>query len=140
MLSQTSEYALRAMVCLASRDGGLMATPELADAANVPHSYLAKVLQMLASADLVAGRRGVGGGYRLCRESEQVNLLDIVNAVDPSKWLRVSVPADDPALEALQRTLDRANHSVVRILGQTTLASIMNQGEDQGAIIHHLAS
>ncbi len=140
MLSQTSEYALRAMVCLASRNGGLMATPELADAANVSHSYLAKVLQMLASADLIAGRRGVGGGYCLCREPEQINLLDIVNAVDPSKLLRVSASVDDSALEALQRTLDRANHSVVRILGQTTLASIINQGENQGAVVHHLAS
>lgn len=140
MLSQTSEYALRAMVCLASRDGGLTATPELADAANVPHSYLAKVLQMLASADLIAGRRGVGGGYRLCREPAQIKLLDIVDAVDPSKWLRVSAPVDDPALEALQRTLDRAIHSVVRVLGQTTLAGIINQGENQGAVVHHLAS
>ena len=80
MLSQTSEYALRAMVCLASGNGGLTPTPELAKSADVPHNYLAKVLQMLASADLVAGRRGVGGGYRLCRDPEQIKLLDIVNA------------------------------------------------------------
>ena len=140
MLSQTSEYALRAMVCLASRNSGLTATPELAEAANVPHNYLAKVLQMLSSADLVVGRRGVGGGYRLCREPGQIKLLDIVNAVDPSKWLRVSAPVDDPALEVLQRTLDRASHSVVRVLGQTTLADVINQAEDTGPVVRHLAS
>ncbi len=140
MLSQTSEYALRAMVCLASRDGGLTATPELAKAANVPHNYLAKVLQMLAAADLVAGRRGVGGGYRLCRDADQIKLLDVVNAVDPAKWLRVSAPVDDPALEALQRTLDRATHSVVRVLGQTTLAGVVQHNNGQSEMVHHLAS
>ncbi len=140
MLSQTSEYALRAMVCLAANGDGLTATPELAKAATVPHNYLAKVLQMLAAADLVSGRRGVGGGYRLCREAAQIKLLDIVNAVDPSKWLRVSPPATDPALDSLQRTLDRASHSVVRVLGQTTLADVINDAEDDGPVVHHLAS
>lgn len=138
MLSQTSEYALRAMVCLAARGDRLCPTPVLAKEADVPNNYLAKILQMLSSADLVAGRRGVGGGYRLSREASEIKLLDIVNAVDSSKWLRVSSPSGHPALESLQRTLERASHAVVRVLGQTTLEDVI-RGSGVG-LVHNLAS
>ena len=44
MLSQTAEYALRATAALASCDGRLVPTAELARRAGVPTPYLAKVL------------------------------------------------------------------------------------------------
>ena len=64
MLSQTVEYALRAMVCLAQSPDQLTPTPALASKTKVPPNYLAKVLQVLAQAELIEGRRGVGGGSR----------------------------------------------------------------------------
>ena len=67
MFSQTTEYALRAMACLAMYPDDLVATPTLAEQTKVPANYLAKVLQQLAAAKLITGRRGVGGGYRLAR-------------------------------------------------------------------------
>ena len=48
-------------------------------------NYLAKVLQLLARADIVTGRRGVGGGYRLTREPKDISMLDVINAIDPIK-------------------------------------------------------
>jgi Rrf2 family protein len=39
------------------------------------------VLQQLAGAGLVEGRRGVGGGYRLARPSSEINMLDIIRSV-----------------------------------------------------------
>jgi acyl-CoA dehydrogenase len=64
LLSQTVEYALRAAVCLAGRDEG-QTTPEIAETTKVPPSYLSKVLQGLARAGIVEGKRGVGGGFKL---------------------------------------------------------------------------
>ncbi len=83
MLSQTTEYALRATVCLSYSRDGLVSTSELAEMTKVPMNYLAKVLQLLAKADIVVGRRGVGGGYRLTKTPEEVSILDVVNAIDP---------------------------------------------------------
>ncbi len=141
MLTQTSEYALRAMVCLACQRDRLSPTPELARLADVPQNYLAKVLQMLASADLVTGRRGVGGGYRLSREPADIKLLEIVNAVDSGRWLRVAAPSENPALASLQETLQEASNAIRRVLGQTTLGDVLDRVDGSGpAVVHNMAS
>ena len=88
MLSQTAEYALRATICLSYTKEGLVSTSELAEVTQVPMNYLAKVLQLLARADIVTGRRGVGGGYRLTREPGEISMLDVINAIDPIKRIR----------------------------------------------------
>ncbi len=83
LLSQTTEYALRAMSCLAYLPDGLVSTAQLAEVTHVPMNYLAKVLQSLAKADLITGRRGVGGGYRLARPASEISMLDVINAISP---------------------------------------------------------
>ena len=83
MLSQTTEYALRAMSCLAYMPDELVSTAQLAEVTRVPMNYLAKVLQLLAKAELISGRRGVGGGYRLIRSASDISLMDVINAIDP---------------------------------------------------------
>src|SRR4051812_36360166 len=88
MFSQTTEYALRAMACLALYPDKLVPISALAELTKVPPNYLAKVLQQLAAAKLIGGRRGVGGGYRLKKPPEQVRLLDVINAVGEVKRIR----------------------------------------------------
>lgn len=71
------------MSCLAYMPDELVSTAQLAEVTHVPMNYLAKVLQSLAKADLISGRRGVGGGYRLTRPSNEISMLDVINAIDP---------------------------------------------------------
>lgn len=81
MFSQTTEYALRAMAWLAVNEGELVPTNEIATHTMVPPHYLAKVLQQLASSDLITGRRGVRGGYRLARSPRDISLLEVMRSV-----------------------------------------------------------
>jgi lysyl-tRNA synthetase class 2 len=60
MYSQTAEYALRAMACLALRPNVLVSTNVLARETKVPSNYLSKVLQTLANAGLIEGRASPG--------------------------------------------------------------------------------
>jgi len=46
-------------------------------------NYLAKVLQLLARAGIVSGRRGVGGGYKLTRPPADISMLDVIDSIDP---------------------------------------------------------
>lgn len=71
------------MSCLAYMPDELVSTAQLAEVTLVPMNYLAKVLQSLAKADLITGRRGVGGGYRLARPANEISMLDVINAIDP---------------------------------------------------------
>jgi Rrf2 family protein len=83
MLSKTAEYALRALVCLGSRDGCSVSANVLAEETRVPRRYLNRVLQDLAAAGLVVSRPGPGGGYEVARPTTKITILDAVNAVDP---------------------------------------------------------
>lgn len=90
MISQTAEYALRAMVFLALKDSGLTGH-EIAEATRVPPGYLSKIMQQLAKNKLVNSQRGIGGGFVLARKADQISILDVINAVDPIERL-VSCP------------------------------------------------
>jgi len=88
MLSKTAEYALRAIVCLATPPVHPKSADVLAQKTKVPRSYLHRVLQDLTGAELVRSRPGPGGGYELARSSDQVTILDVINAVDPIERIR----------------------------------------------------
>ena len=85
MISQTSEYALRAVVWLAEHRDRAQTTDEIARGMKIPAGYLSKVLQTLARARLVVSRRGLGGGFALTRLPSEIVPLDVINAVDPIK-------------------------------------------------------
>jgi Rrf2 family protein len=79
MISITSEYALRALVVLAASGmGATMQTRELAAEANVPPSYLSKILATLRRTGLLGGSRGIRGGYSLARAPHEIRLIDVV--------------------------------------------------------------
>jgi len=132
MLSQTVEYALRAMVCLAQSPDRLTPTPALASTTQVPPNYLAKVLQVLAQADLIQGRRGVGGGYKLTRPADKISMLDVVNAIDslePIKSCPLSIADHGTALCSLHRRLDEAVRMLIeRFEGVSLQDLILEQG------------
>ncbi len=85
VISQTAEYALRAVVCLGGSTGEPMTSAAIAKLTRVPHGYLSKVLQGLSRAGLVDSQRGVGGGFVLVRSLDELTVLDVINAVDPLK-------------------------------------------------------
>jgi Rrf2 family nitric oxide-sensitive transcriptional repressor len=126
VLSQTTEYALRAAVFLAIERRPCTAA-EIAEAASVPAGYLAKVLQQLARAGVVSSQRGLGGGFALRGDPGDVSLLDVVQAVDPIRRIR-SCPLDLPehrrSLCALHRKLDDAYAVIEASFGDTTLAEL----------------
>jgi Rrf2 family iron-sulfur cluster assembly transcriptional regulator len=99
MLSVTSEYALRALAYLAAQPPGTaMLGRDLAKAADVPASYLSKILLTLRNAHLVDTTRGLAGGYRLHRPAREIFLIDVVELFDgvsrtkPACFLRHQKP------------------------------------------------
>lgn len=83
MLSTTSEYALRALACLAAQPPGTaLLGRDLAKAAEIPANYLSKILLTLRNAELVDTTRGSGGGYRLHKPADEIFLIDAVELFD----------------------------------------------------------
>lgn len=83
-VSTRGDYASRALLSLALHGDGRNPTSvrEIADRTALPQPYLEQILLALKGAGLVRSKRGVGGGYVLAREPEQILLSQIVSAVD----------------------------------------------------------
>ena len=83
MLSQTAEYALRAVLHLAARGGdAAVGAGEIAAQLNVPERYLARVLNALAHEGVLTSTRGAQGGFRLARAAHELTLAAIVAPFD----------------------------------------------------------
>ena len=128
MFSQTSEYALRAIVWLATHFPEPQTTQQIAAATRVPAGYLAKVLQSLGRADLVNSQRGLYGGFTLTRPPGEISVLEVMNAVDPIRRIEscpLGIASHGKDLCALHRRLDNAIAHIERAFSQSTLADLL---------------
>ncbi len=82
-ITSSTEYATRLMVTLARAHGqAAMPAERLSESENVPIDYVNQLLMRLRRAGLVESRRGTGGGYTLSRSPEQINLGQVLKAVE----------------------------------------------------------
>jgi Rrf2 family protein len=127
VISQTAEYALRAVVHLSMADGALT-TQDIASSTKVPAGYLAKVLQSLARAGLLSSQRGLRGGFRVTRDPHDLTVLEVINAVDPIRRITacpLGLSAHGDSLCALHQRLDDAARSVEEAFGSATIADLL---------------
>ncbi|MBI3408931.1 MAG: Rrf2 family transcriptional regulator [Planctomycetes bacterium] len=130
MFSQTVEYALRAVVHLASESPNACTTGGIARVTRVPQAYLAKVLQNLVQAGVLRSQRGLGGGISLVKSPEELTLLDVVNAVDPIRRIKtcpINPSTNGSRLCALHRRLDSAMAMVERAFSRTTMRDLLDE-------------
>jgi Rrf2 family nitric oxide-sensitive transcriptional repressor len=131
MLSQTAEYALRAVVYLAQHPGESCTVDSIARGTHVPVGYLAKIMQQLSRCGLTSSQRGLHGGFHLTRVASEITLFDPINAVDPFLRIRtcpMQIEHEGDDLCALHRTLDNTLAAVERTLKGTTVAQMLVQG------------
>jgi Rrf2 family protein len=83
MLSQTADYALRAVLYIAERgDDGPVRVGEMARALRIPQNYLSKILHRLARSGVLASTRGKTGGFQLAVRPERLHLAAVVSPFD----------------------------------------------------------
>jgi Rrf2 family protein len=129
VFSQRVEYALRAVVYLASQAPRGCTTEQIAQATRVEHrAYLSKVLQALRRKDVVRSQRGVGGGMTLTRSPKELSILEVVNAVEPIRRIRtcpLGLASHGERLCPLHRRVDDALAYMEAAFGGTTLAEVL---------------
>ena len=82
-VSAKSDYALRALIELASReDGSPVSAEELGRLQEIPHGFLQAILADLRRAGVVISQRGQSGGWRMARDPDAVTVADVIRAVD----------------------------------------------------------
>ena len=130
MFSQTTEYALRVVVHLASLRGKPATMRQIAAATLIPSGYLAKVLQGLSRAELVVSQRGLHGGSILARSAGKMSVYDVIQSVSPLPRIRacpLGLKSHGNRLCALHRRLDDALSVMESAFRKSTIADILEE-------------
>lgn len=137
MISQSAEYALRAVVWLGGHPGATLSTPEIARQTKVPAGYLSKVLQVLARAGLVTSTPGRTGGFVLARPANRISVLDVINAIGRLPRIDrcpLGVEGHGGQLCPLHKRLDDVAAHAERVFGDTTMADVLKSSGSGGVL------
>jgi len=137
MLSQRAKYALKAMICLATRRDEVPASvTDIAEEGNIPRSFLEQILSDLKRRNLLISRRGKQGGFLLARPPKDISFADIIRHIDGPLALApcASRTAYRPCPECgdvktctIRRTLLEARDATAAILERTSLADAVKR-------------
>jgi len=128
MISQTVEYALRAVVTIAQHDGKPCTSSSISETTQVPSAYLSKLMQGLVRSGLVSSRRGKNGGFVLTRAPEDITVYDVVQVVDPVQRIAhcpLGIGSHGTTLCPLHRRLDQAMQMSETVLRETRISDVL---------------
>ncbi len=102
-ISTRIQYGLRFMMYLANAGNeNYISITDVARLQGIPEKYLENIVSQIKSAGLVKVKRGARGGYKLNKSPEDINLLEIFEALD-GEVLSYETPGSD---------LSTVNHQV----------------------------
>ena len=135
LISTKGRYALRVLVDMAEHQSeGHIPLKEIAERQDLSEKYLESIVKELVKNGILSGVRGKGGGYRLRRPPEQINVGDVLCIMEGS--LAPVACLEDGALPCVRasecRTLEfwRGLDEVIRSYTSSRyLSDLMRTGE-----------
>jgi Rrf2 family protein len=124
-----ADYAVRAVVELSgSSQDAPRKVDEVAQAQGIPVSFLENILTQLRSSGMVRSQRGPEGGYWLAQPPEEINLAQIIRAVEgPLVGVRGQRPEEIEyvgSAESLQQVWVALRASLRKVLEHVTVADV----------------
>jgi Rrf2 family protein len=124
-----ADYAIRAVVELThSSQESPRKVDEVARAQGIPVSFLENILTQLRSSGIVRSQRGPEGGYWLARPPDEVNLAQVIRAVEgPLVGVRGQRPEEIEyvgSAESLQQVWLALRANLRKVLEHVTLADV----------------
>ncbi len=128
-LTTFSDYAMRVMMYLGLQQGQLATISEIAHAYGISENHLTKVVHHLALRGYVETVRGKGGGLRLVRAPNTVNIGEMIRASEGNAGLLPCLNKEGAC--CIQNTcklmgiLREAQSALFGVLDQYTLADLL---------------
>jgi Rrf2 family protein len=131
-VSAKTDYALRALIEMASRDDGRpVSAEEIGRLQEIPHGFLQAILADLRRAGVVASQRGQAGGWRMAQSPADVTVADVIRAVDGPLvsvyGLRPEAVSYNASADALQHVWIAARSSLREVLERVTIESLVDK-------------
>jgi Rrf2 family protein len=134
-ISRGAEYAIRAMLDVAMVENrALETTKEVAEHQGIPKVFLPKIVQRLVQAGLLRAHRGPAGGIALSRSPKEINLRQIIEAMDGPIALNTCLllPNECPRLSIcpIHEMWQKTQQSLITTLESITLAQLAARGKE----------
>ncbi len=138
-LTTFSDYTIRVLIYLGLQNGKLVTISEIARAYDISENHLMKVVHQLALRGDVETLRGKGGGIRLAREAEHINLGVLLRATEGGESLLGCMDvASDCRIQScckLIPVLKEAQDALFAVLDRYSLADLLCQQEPLARIL-----
>ena len=103
-LTRFTDYSLRVLIYLGLQDDQLVTIRKISDAYGISRNHLMKVVSLLTRMGYLKAQRGPGGGIRLARIPEDINLADVIrDTVEDLVMVAISLGTCFAAKKALGR-------------------------------------
>ena len=134
-ISRGAEYAIRAMMDVAATEGGEIArTRQVAEHQGIPKVFLPKIVQRLVQAGLLRAHRGPAGGIALSRPPGEINMRQIIEAMDGPIALNTCLllPGECPreSICPIHEIWVKTQDELLRGLESITLSKLVARGKE----------
>jgi len=126
--------ATHVLALLAFGKGEAMTSEYIAGSVNTNPVVVRRILALLAKAGLVSTQEGAGGGVRLARPAESIDLQSVYEAVETDPLFALHPQKPNPSCPvgrtiqlALEPTLEDAEKVLLRSLAGTTVANLVGR-------------
>ena len=81
-LSKMTDYAVVILAEMATHNGALLSATGLSEKTRLPEPTVSKILKLLTKKDIVSSKRGINGGYSIIKAPDEINMADVITALD----------------------------------------------------------
>lgn len=143
MLSNTSRYAIRALIYLAihTSDHEKIGIKKIAEELDIPSPFLGKILQTLVKQNLLASTKGPNGGFGVNEQTPELSLHDIIRVIDGddlfSKCVITNKPCSDhgDTVCSLHSHYQEIRGGIEKLFSDHTIGSLAEEFSSSGGEI-----
>ncbi|MBM3422688.1 MAG: Rrf2 family transcriptional regulator [Chlorobi bacterium] len=78
VLTKNTDYAIRALLTLGEAKGGYLSARAISLEQEIPYQFLRGLLQEMIRHGLVFSKEGVGGGFKLAKEPDEILVSELI--------------------------------------------------------------
>lgn len=141
-LKKYTDYSLRTLIFVGLRkDNELASIKEISEVYDISHNHLGKIVHELTRLGLLESIRGRGGGIRLSKPPEEINIGHLIRLLESDFTLLECFDSEknhcviSPGC-TLKHTLNKALHAFYKVLEEYTLDDLIQNEEELRSLMN----
>ena len=129
-ISKQVDYGLQFILALADKKKRLLSLKKFSEESNISFLFLQKIARSLREAGIITSTQGPRGGYALTRPPNEINLKEVIEAIEGScgavKCARAANACDIEESCTIKSGIMRINEKMVGFLEQVKVDSLVS--------------